>query len=851
MPPALDRFIASLSAFGRVSTITRGSGFLSACSHFAKCYKFAATRRGYSEEVGPFQKYHWPRWKEAGARKAHRPKAQQDIGTVDEKNSSQDETLYDVKYWATTLAHEERLKRLQGIKVMWRARCYREYRLPTDDTPDAEFLWGTFIKNPNLVTHVIDHAVEILQETDKIYPRLYESTMHYWLPRKPELALDFHHEMVMKLSLKKLPLRDLARTGSSTFEPPSYEALMEIYRNSNERDLFDEVVPVLIEKGYLDLARRWYTLCMLRHDQPSELVASHPVVQIFSVQASTISKTRPEIGRYDTRLMQRLMGRDIAPVRLDDSFCARMFATRTFHPASIIQGLVLVGVNEIGPRAVLAMASRTLPIEELPMRFEELKAAGITLQSSVFSLALEKFAMERKWQLVRSMLDSDQHPDVFGNSSIQRKLLAHYLDQKDFVQAQRTLAILTLFHKESSGESWNLLLQVHIQHSGPLNVMDVLHDMQARGIMLTDESINIIRSLLRPRQRGHKPALSSRSNFDDVRFVTRVYIIVLESGIGAISPTAWREIICRFGMLGRLRELRRLLLWLLCWYAPRDKFHISCLPESPFLKPATAKLRAMYPERRQYFQFPADIPQYRDPFHPIRRLFRPAQLQALISWGFKAGLLPTARLEQSLFESPLEKKHHRRKLLRKGIINRLDWSVGLQMVVQLRDLGVHVHRYTVIKALQMQFINLFGRGRSYKKENRIIERANSMPYAEYVQEVNRIWGSPLFRVPQLLGKGGILYSRMWHPRLSRKMRSKPSINLAEYLGPDWQNRIGKEVFYKKRQGLWAHDALDLDEMKKHFDAQKSALGSDTDLFNKATKATTGAANEEMPKTEER
>ena len=468
--------------------------------------------------------------------------------------------------------------------------------------------------------------------------------------------MDFHHKLLMNLGIRELPLRELARMGPSMLKLPAYEAFMEIYRISNERDLFDDVVPPLIEKGFVSMARRWYTLCILRHDMPSKHVASHPVIQIFSAEASTLSESKHQINKYNTRLMKRLLGRDAAPVRFDDSFCARMFATRALHPSSIIQGLVMVGVNEIGPQAVRAMASRTLPLDELPMRFEELQAAGIALQSSIFSLALEKFAMEHKWHLVRSMLESDQHPDVFGDADIQRKLLEYYLDQKDFGQAQRALAILTLFHNDPSTESWNLLLQIQIQRSGPKHITELLQDMHTRGIMLLPESINSLKSLLRSRQIGRRPGLSIRGKFDDLRFVTRTFMAVLENGMGAISPSAWREITCRFGMLGRFRELRRLIFWLLCWYAPRGSRQFTQLPESPFLKPATAKLHAAWPTQNQYFHFPTSVTQAENPLHPIRLIFKPSFLQALISWGFRAGLLPNANLEQSLFGSTLEKK---------------------------------------------------------------------------------------------------------------------------------------------------------------------------------------------------
>lgn len=849
MPPALDRLLASPSALRLLRLIVTTSELPAICSTAARCCNPVASRRNYSSNRTSKPK--WRRWQDAQQEVVIRDKVRRlleadgmtgsqesTLDTPEHGTLSEDRGKGDDASWAATLALRERLQRLQGVKSTWRDCRQRGYCLPVDDTPDAEYLWATFIKHPELVLSVIEHAAEMLHETGKTYPRLYELIMGTWLLRGPRHALEYHHKMLVKLNLRKLPLRELAILGRSTFSPPAYEALMDIYRNSNERDLYDDIIPSLIEKGHIRMARRWHMLCTFRNDMPSESVARHPLVNIFTAEAATISKTelhfetkntpkkpRQQIGTYNKELMQRLLGRDTAPVRFEDSFCARMFATRTFPPGSIIQGLAMVGVNEIGPQAVLAMALRTQPIEDLPQRFEELKAAGITLQGCVFSVALEQFVMEQRWQLVRSMLESDQHPDVFGDAEVQRALLEHYLDREDFIQAQRTLAILSLFHNDSSAASWNMLLQVYIKRSGPQHVMEVLQDMRTRGVMVSLESIAAIKGLLRPRQPGHKPGRSAHGKFDDLRFVTRVFMTILESGTGAISPSAWREIICRFGMLGRIRELRRLLLWLLSWYAPRSNVQFTTLPESPFRQPALKKLRATYPESNQYFHFPAMVTQRQNSFHPLRRLFQPSLQQALIIWGFRAGLLANSRLEQSMLGSTLEKKHYRRQLLQRQILNRLDWSIGLKTVVQIRDLGVDVHQRTVLKALQMQFIVMFGRGRSKKKENRLMEKANSTPYAVYVEEVNKIWGSQLLKEPQTFGTDA-LHEEMWHPRLRRKANRRIPIRPAEAQEPDLLKQSRKRRVNGNVRAAKPHDGVTLlEELQNHSAAQLKKAGA--------------------------
>lgn len=737
---------------------------------------------------------------------------------------------------AAILSHEERLNGAEGVRNVWRSIRYRGYRLPTEDTPDAEFLWGTFVKHHLVIKKALEYAEDLLRETGKVYPRLYDVVMSHWLPRDPKTALGYHYALVKSLKLKKIHLRAVAHSGRLSFKKPSYDVLMEIYKQSNERDLYDEVVPPLIEAGAMARARQWHMLCTSRHDMPSESVASRPVVRLFTAEAIAhnvhvdVTGTRKilnnETIKYNEKLMRRLSGPDNAPVRFEDAFVARMFATRTFPPPSIIHGLAMVGVNEIGPQAVLTMARQTEPIEDLKIRFEELRAAGIALQGCVFSLALEQFVAQQKWELVRSMIESDQHPDVFGDAEVQRTLLDFYIEQGDQLQAQRTLAILTLFHNDPSRESWNLLLQACIKRTGPGYVMGVLQDMHAKNIMLTPESIAAIKGLLRRRKRGHKPIALSHKTYDDLRFVTRAFMMILQMGIGAISPLHWREIIRRFGKEGRLRELRRLLLWLLCWYAPRSRLQFGTLPKSPFRDSATSKLRAHHPEPNRYFNFPGTVLQQENKLHPMRQIFPPSLIQGLIRWGFRAGLLPNASLEQSMLNSKLAKKHYRRRLLDSRVLNPLDWNIGLRIVVQLRDLGVYVHRHTVVKVLQEQFVIMFGRGRSRIKENRIMERTNTRPYAQYVHEVNKMWGSPLFKEPQLFASG-MLHHHMWHPRMRRKINRRASINLVDVLGPGW----------RERHKEWQAETLD----NAAKDDVAETLGHLQDTFAAQAKALDGGA----------
>jgi hypothetical protein len=854
MPPALDRLLASPSALRLLRSIVNGPEVPAACLPAAFCchkavHRHYATRR--TDPVGA----RWRTWKASAAEIRGRDQIRRLLEADAASPTGGEEdwpgpiiqgsaVVKGAAAWAASLSHRERQEGLRGVMAVWELLQQAHRDLPTNSTEHAAYLWGTFVKHPGLVEKIIDHAAELLKETKQTYPGLYPLVMTYWLPRDATKALRYHRLMLSKLELKALPLKKIAHYGQSTFKPATYEVLIDIYRASDRTDLYDEVVPPLIDRGHITMARRWHNLCTFRQDLPSESVARHPVVRIFTTESSLLSDPKApskesiqQGHKYNAELMRRLLGRDTAPVRFEDSFCARMFATQTFPPPSVIKGLAMVGVNEIGPLAIQAMASRTEPLEELPTMFEELRANGIALQGCVYSLAIEKFAKERNWGLVRSMLESDQHPDVFGDAQVQRQLLDFYLDQDDHVQARRTLAILTMFYNYSSQESWNLLLQTYIRRTGPHHVTEVLQDMRARDVMVTIESIAAIKGLLRRRQIARKPTTQDKTNFDDLRFVSRIYMTILEFGMGPISPIMWRELIRRFGMSGRFTELRRLLLWLLCWYAPRSPLQFANLPVSPFRTRAIEKLQEAYPERNRYFNFPSRITQNESKLHPIRQLIPQSLLQGLIIWGFRAGLLPNARLEQSLFGSVLRKKHYRRRLLQRQILRRARWSIGLRTVVLLRDLGVHVHYHTVIKALQMQFIVLFGHGTSRKMENRVMEDMNSVPYVQYVREVNKYWGSQLFEEPQLFHKG-MIHDHMWHPRMRRRIDRRASVNLVDILGRGWQNR--SEDSGESRVAPAAEDSA-FKELQRRFSAQALALNPGPEWMHEASLNTTGSS----------
>ncbi|PSN59949.1 hypothetical protein BS50DRAFT_579477 [Corynespora cassiicola Philippines] len=806
MPSALDRLLASPSALRLLRAIVNAPDLPPACAPAFNCCSANPPRHHYSSNSGARKLTYSPlKWK-PGQRTSFVPKNIPQPAQKLDATAATDNTLGNIDgqspaaIWAKSLQLSERIHGKPGVREVWYAR--QGYNLPTDDTQDAAYLWRTFLEHPDLVVPVIDHAAKVLAETGQIHPRLYELCMTYWLPRVKtarfkERVLNWHHRFLFKLKLRKLPLCQIATLAGRYFTPYSYDVFKEIYRTSNEKDLYNMVVPRLCDEGRIAEAREWHALFLARRDIPSDAMSPH---SLLSAQTPIHTEDHSEpLGpdlairtvkpKFNEELLKRLRGQEVAPVRFNDTFCAKMFATRAFPPESVIQGLAMLGVNELGPQALRTMALRTEPLQDLPKNLDVLKSAGIALKGCVFSVALEKFARDGNWTLVRSILDSDQHPDVFGDEDIQKQLLNFYLRERDWTQARRTLAVLSLFHRDANGEAWNLLLQAHVRARNFDQMMQVLQEMRTNRVLVVTESILMVKGLLSPRKPRHRPASPNQERFDDLRFVARTFIHMLELGVAQIPVDAWREILRRFGMTGRLRELKRLIYWLLCWYAPRNGGKFDHLPKSPFLDFATERLRATDSHGIKYFNIPGTKPQT-SKIHPIRQLFPGSFQQGLIVWGFRAGILPLATREQHILAPIPAKRHYRRRWLQQGLLGRLSWTVGLRIVVQLRDLGVHVHRDTVIKALQSQFIVLFSPRQSRIKQNNLVKVSNTEEYVHYARRANEIWGEQLFALPETTQQWQVP-NFVWHPSLDRRIRTRGHVRLSEILGPGWKGQDGE------------------------------------------------------------
>ncbi|KAJ9659086.1 hypothetical protein H2201_007488 [Coniosporium apollinis] len=668
--------------------------------------------------------------------------------------------------WVVLLQFRQRIHGDDGVHDIWDGLRARKIDVPTDGT-NADVLWGAFLSHPRLKVPTIEYAADLRRREGRAYGPLYATIVGQALRSNPENAFAWHKRLVTAGLVDPGALRRVA--GAATHSRASLKAFRLIYLESKDRNVYDSLITALCQREQYDAAIRWHQFLIRNNDRPSKALETehspspnsggHDPIQVgHNTQpeshpaASLVLPTDDKdasTGRFSREMMNRLLGiaHAVAPKQINDVLCARLFATSAFPVEAVISGLRMFGVEALGPLALRELAARVDNPYVIVRKIEHLKQAGISIGQTVFSRAVYKFAQEGRADMLSDLLATDQHPDVLEDRAKQKELLSAYLAAEDWQQVHRTLAILTIFHADPQTESWNILLRSYSRLQELAKLNSILEDMRINRIQITEQSLNSLHHhTLRLRSRSKRPITKWVHSFDDLRLMTNIWRSVLESG-GQLPPWRWREILRRFGMTGRLSELRSLMLWLAAWYSPataaamRSKYaRTAALPPAGAEKPSSS---ASDFTSHPVFPIDASLLPTSHPNHPLRQIFRPVLQSAIVEWGFKTlALQPPAGTKSAKSSTPAPAHH---------------WYFGLRSLQLLRERGVHVDPSTVRKAVQLRLWILYGPGRSNRLANRVARQRNPYTLEQFVGFVNEFWGGEerLLNVPEELLEGPV------------------------------------------------------------------------------------------------
>lgn len=655
--------------------------------------------------------------------------------------------------WLELLEFRERLYGDPGVRQVWRGMHRRHVNLPTSGAV-ADRIWTCLLavaaRDGDIRDQLWCHAKSLLEATSTYWHSFSTAYLSIILEKEPQNAFDWF-KCLQKLHLtNELKLRDLLNPAIHSQD--GLHALKQIYNHHTDRRLYDQIIRMLVFRGFLAEAYAWHRFLVNHGDLPltggsvEQVVASttktsgrsslHKALSKNSTRGAdafpsilelpAIQSQPPPTADNEIRVFNESLSKRRQPVT--DSFAARAFATRAFSVTIIITGLLSFGFNRIGALAMRELAVRcNTSVKELNQHLCRLEESGVILDGRVFTKVIRKIALDQNQQLLDAVLENDQHPDVYDDQPLQDKLLVQYIAQANWKQVNRTLTVLTIFHRQAPVEAWNTVLQEFIKARSWKMVDLIVNDMLAQSIKIKAKSIKYpYFYLLGPRRPGHGPVhKTSPFELDDLVYVTRLLLKILRQQ-GGVSVMTWKGILTYYGTAGRLAELENLCLTLAEVYSRN-------LPTAKYKRSATPRLKGT--RRRSSHLVTTSL----------SNLFQPAMQRAMVEWGFITLGKPSWAPKRRLL---LRQLRNSAKDVDGNVLDgKRDWDFGLNLLRMLNRRGLVISDAAVRAACRTRLTILFGSGQSKKAVNRIAASQNPFTARQMVTRIHHIMGKNVLRLP--------------------------------------------------------------------------------------------------------
>ncbi|RMZ16892.1 hypothetical protein D0860_00790 [Hortaea werneckii] len=697
-----------------------------------------------------------------------------------------------MQLWIELLHFRQRLDGLSGILAIWRGLRQRNIDIPTNGAA-AKILWSAFISvitvdrrlHPAAPTipDLFAYAVELKARTGKFYTDLYTTIVGRSFRVDAAMASNWHRRLTNAGLAPERPLKLIVK---DVVFGERVKRFQDMYKRSGERDLYDIAVGAALEwEAEHEAARRmtpnskrdnlamsralnWHRFLLRYGDGPSQEFFTRPGVQrLFELDGdeslpmihpqsyegamppeSDQSSPSIDVQHYPslTRAnFSSFMGEahGIKQKEVSDNFVAKMFATRAFPLDLVINGLTFFSVNKVGGVALREMALREVGPVAFCNRLTALRAAGISVDDSVYTKLLCKLAEEVQTDLYETLLASDQHPDAYSDAATQEALLVSFLGSNDWTNAHVTLlALESTESTDSKAAAWNRVAQHYLRHRAHKLTAHTIETMQRNKLPLTYKTMmSLHRYVLPARRRRMTPVESQRTDrppFDALNFVTRTAMYADNvaraskdlRGTDKVKSKVWIELLKRYGMKHRWAEFEKLVHWLASNFGGAEhRARVATAP--PRLKGYRAR------KWRRLVAFRPQTPKSELwPSSPLPLIFDRQMQQAIVTWGFRS-----AAVRNALQEQP-----------RRDDVG-CRWWQGLSLLMHLRKIGVQVDIEDVRRALWLRMWILFGPGVSQRHVNMLTRKVNRLSLEQYITTANEIWategdpGTPLFDIP--------------------------------------------------------------------------------------------------------
>ncbi|KAL9086301.1 MAG: hypothetical protein Q9165_007216 [Trypethelium subeluteriae] len=661
-------------------------------------------------------------------------------------------------------------------------------------------LWHEFLQvgleNREMREELWRYALEQKEQSGSFYLGFYETVVSTFLLRgRGRLAYEWHKIVKSAYPTPErsfLSLLGQLKINIGLLSKTSNDFLQQIYKDGDERDLYDSIVPSLCAAKNHKRAFNWHKFLLRNSDFPSPEVTKDPqvgamlkdymaalstdwtsaggvnatqaILQNGSQSRNTISGFEQEDSsndRHQLDMTREAMNRHLGEVHgvtekhISDEFCARLFATRMLSVSVVISGLALIGVDVLGPIALRELAVRSSGRKAFLSGLDALKEGKISIKPCVYSHLVLRAAYEESDDLFQSIITTDQHPDVFEDIELQEKLLHSYIARKDWLQAHRTLIIIALLRPiqplqlSPVGSAWNFLVSSNTARARHPSITHLVNQLRVNRIAMDRTTlISISQRYLkaylprRPDLYNHPNRRHEIADPADLSIILNLFLRA-QVDVRPLSPHKWTKVIARLGMLGRYQELARLSIWLALTYS-RDARqrtntheHGGVIAETgPDTPGATDQVLSSHPlSRRDEIEPTPPARAATERQIALQIIFSTDTQFSIVAWGI-LGLLP--RAERSVREKSADwfssTKQPDCEL----------WACGVKLLKVLQDHGAPIRTSVVRSIVQDRLWMLFGTMNFTRWENRLASENNPHSLAHMINHVNNIVWPGLF-----------------------------------------------------------------------------------------------------------
>ncbi|GAB7343486.1 hypothetical protein MBLNU457_1502t1 [Dothideomycetes sp. NU457] len=651
----------------------------------------------------------------------------------------------DWELWAELVQFRRRTDGDEGVAQLWKRLVTK--RMPTEGSA-ADIIWKQILETANRgkaisLAEVLEKAAELRAEDGRQSRLLYSTVMSHVFRYKPEDAMTVFRDFRKSLELPADALTSLVEDVLlSTSGPTAWRSFKQIYSShkDNDKKIYDQAVNTLLSIG-TDLAGfyRWHTFLVRNKDLPGTSMQKEPIVQACFArdqeEATFFAQNeKPESGAdrltdaglalLTRRGMSKHVGEahGIKEKSLSDNFCARLFATTSFSIDFVFGSIYMFGADTLGPSAVREMTLRSETTFDYLKNLRKARMKGLKISKNTFSEVLRISANEEQGALFKFIASGDFDPEALEDSSLQVDIVRRFIVQGALAEAHSFLKAIPQTLEQPHAWSWNKLAQAYCRAKDHLNLSRVMVEMRSKGIKFEFKIVRLMKeAFLSRRAVSKRPEPIERSEtFDYDVFVSKHMQLILEGGQRDLDAAAWREILKRFGMTGRISELQNLTLYLAQFYGPRR--------EGKRLEDSWSEyddrdetVQGMLVEKPTLLHSDEALFDLKTPLERLKRdsvgtsdqneLFDVQMQRAIVSWAFRHETYNTNTKSSSF--------HSRREPLQTS-----SFIHGLQLLRRLEEVGIKLYVDHIRKEVRKCLFKLYGPGFSTRPRIRRLQATN-------------------------------------------------------------------------------------------------------------------------------